>query len=79
MVDNAALRLDVLDPRQRPTLSVKEAASLFGVAQSTIYDAVRRGELPVIRIGRRKLLPTAALMTMVGLQAIDSPSPDSSP
>lgn len=57
------------DPRQRPTLRVKEAAVLLDISLAGAYEAVHRGELPVIRIGRRILVPTAALMAMVGLKA----------
>ncbi len=62
------------DPRQRPTLRVKEAAALLDISLAVAYEAVHRGELPVIRIGRRILVPTAALMAMVGLKASSEPT-----
>ncbi|HXF37411.1 MAG TPA: helix-turn-helix domain-containing protein [Actinomycetota bacterium] len=42
-------------------LRVAEAAQLLGVAVSTAYAACRRGELPARRIGRRWVVPGAAL------------------
>lgn len=60
------------DPRRRPTLRVKEAAVLLDISLAGAYEAVHRGELPVIRIGRRILVPTAALMAMVGLKTPES-------
>jgi excisionase family DNA binding protein len=66
-------RLVLPDPRERPTLTVKEAAALLGISLHGAYDAAHRGELPVIWIGRRMLVPTAGLMAMVGLD--DPPAP----
>ena len=45
----------------RPTLTVEEAAALLGIGRNTAYQAAANGELPVIRIGRRLLIPRAAL------------------
>lgn len=67
------------DPRQRPTLRVKEAAALLDISLAVAYDAVHRGELPVIRIGRRILVPTAALMAMVGLKSSEPLTTEDSP
>ncbi len=69
-------RLAVPDPRERPTLTVKEAASLLGISLHGAYDAAHRGELPVIWIGRRMLVPTAALMALVGLDGPPAPISD---
>lgn len=45
----------------RLTLTVEEAAALIGISRAFAYEAVRRGEIPSIRIGRRVLVPRAAL------------------
>jgi excisionase family DNA binding protein len=58
-----------LDPTIRPTVSVDEAAIVLGVSRGTAYDAVERGELPSIRVGRRIRVPTASLARLVGLDA----------
>jgi excisionase family DNA binding protein len=50
---------------QRRTLSVKEAAKLLGVGRNKAYEAARRGEIPTIRIGKRILVPVAALERML--------------
>lgn len=49
----------------KKTLTVDEAAQLLGVGRSTAYEAVRRGEIPVVRIGKRLLVPMAALEKML--------------
>jgi excisionase family DNA binding protein len=46
---------------ERKTITVTEAAKLLGIGKNQAYEAARRGEIPVIRIGRRILVPVAAL------------------
>jgi excisionase family DNA binding protein len=43
------------------TLSVEEAAKLLGIGRNLCYDKVKTGEIPVIKIGRRLLVPRSAL------------------
>ena len=43
------------------TVTVTEAAEILGIGRNTAYEAVRRGEIPTIRIGKRILVPVAAL------------------
>jgi excisionase family DNA binding protein len=47
-------------------LTVPEAAELLRVGERSIYAAVHRGELPAVRIGRRIVLPGAALERLLG-------------
>jgi excisionase family DNA binding protein len=51
---------------ERLTLTVEEAASILGISRAGAYDAVQRGEIPSIRIGRRILVPRAALDRLLG-------------
>jgi excisionase family DNA binding protein len=50
---------------ERRTLTVEEAARVLGIGRNTAYDAVRRGEIPTITIGRRLLVPRDALERML--------------
>ena len=34
---------------------------MLGISRATAYDAISRGEIPCIRIGRRILIPKVAL------------------
>lgn len=43
------------------TLTVEETAHALGISRTLAYEAARTGELPTIRIGRRLLVPKAAL------------------
>lgn len=56
----------------RLTLTVEEAAALLGISRAFAYEAVRRGEIPSIRIGRRVLVPRVALDRLVNGPAAGS-------
>lgn len=43
------------------TLSVREAATHLGVSRNTVYDLIRAGDLPHLRIGNRLRIPTQPL------------------
>jgi excisionase family DNA binding protein len=47
---------------ERLVYSVAEAGALLGISRAFAYELVARGELPVIRLGRRRLVPKAALI-----------------
>jgi excisionase family DNA binding protein len=49
--------------RQAPpaTTTIVEAAKRLNIGRNQAYEAAHRGEIPTIRIGRRWLVPTAAL------------------
>ena len=44
------------------TMTAPEAAELLGLSAWTVYDLVRRREVPHIRIGRRILFRQASLL-----------------
>lgn len=50
------------------TISVPLAGRLLGICETSAYDAVKTGQLPVLRLGQRRLLvPTARLRDLLGL------------
>jgi len=49
----------------RLTWTVDEAAMALGISRAFAYDAVRRGEIPAIKIGRRILVPRSALKQLL--------------
>lgn len=49
----------------RQTISIPEAAKTLGIGRNQGYEAARRGELPTIKIGKRLLVPLAALDRML--------------
>ena len=45
----------------RLTFTVEQTAKLLGIGRNLCYERVKTGEIPVIRIGRRLLVPRRAL------------------
>jgi len=52
----------------RLVLTVAEAGELLGISRAFAYELVARGELPVVRLGRRVVVPKVALLTLVGVE-----------
>lgn len=50
------------------TISVAQAAELLGIGKNAAYQAAAAGQLPVLRLGRRLLVPTARLRQMLGVE-----------
>lgn len=48
------------------TCSIDEAAKRLGIGRNQAYEAAHRGEIPVIKIGKRLLVVTAKLNEMLG-------------
>lgn len=46
---------------QAEVVDVPDAAKILGVSRNSAYEAVKRNEIPSIRIGRRLRVPRAAL------------------
>ena len=46
---------------ERLTYKIEEAAVLLGIGRNQGYDAAKRGDIPTIKIGKRLLVPKAAL------------------
>lgn len=55
----------VPDPAVKPVMTVDEIAVLLGVSRATAYEAVRKGDIPSIRLGRRIVVPTAPVVKML--------------
>jgi excisionase family DNA binding protein len=56
------------------TLTIEECAGILRLSRGSTYEAARRGEIPVIRIGRRLLVPRARLMALLGEDASSTQS-----
>jgi hypothetical protein len=55
---------------ERPVVSLwPEAGGWLDLGRSATYDAAKRGEIPTIAIGRRRVVPTAKLRVLLGLDA----------
>jgi excisionase family DNA binding protein len=62
--------LTVAELRERPTITVDEAADVLAITRTGAYQAVRRGEIPSVRVGRRLIIPTTSLLRLLGVDDI---------
>jgi len=53
-------------PAERLAYSVDEAAQLTGLSRDLLYDQMRRGNLPYVKIGRRRRAETNTWRETVG-------------
>lgn len=54
------------DLRTRTTITVPETARVLGISRDAAYAAVQRGELPVLKLGRRLLILVPKLLVLIG-------------
>lgn len=52
-----------------PTISVEQAGQVLGISRRSAYRAAASGELPILKVGRRLLVPTPRLLELLGLKA----------
>ncbi len=64
-MDTAAVKKSHPDWTTKTTLNVDEVAVVVGIGRSAAYEAVRVGQIPSIRIGRRILVPVSALRALL--------------
>jgi excisionase family DNA binding protein len=53
---------------ERLVYSVAEAGALLGISRAFAYELVAPGQAAVIRLGRRRLVPKAALSALISLE-----------
>jgi excisionase family DNA binding protein len=56
-----------LDPAVKPFHKPMELVDLGFGEPKTIYAAIQRGEIPVVRVGRKMLVPTAWIRRAMAL------------
>lgn len=53
----------------KATLSIEEAAKALGIGRNQAYEAAHRGDIPIIKIGKRLLVPRVAFERMLSGEA----------
>jgi len=66
-MDDSAQPLLPADVAGLAVISVEQAGRLLGIGRSAAYEAVRRDEIPAIRVGRRVLVPVSVLFHRLGI------------
>ena len=51
--------------KARATLTIPEVCEMLGIGRQTAYEMARQGRLPVLRLGRKVLVPKIALERML--------------
>lgn len=51
----------------RLTLTVPEAGRALGLGRDAAYAAAERGDIPCLTVGRRKVVPTHAVLKQLGM------------
>ncbi len=57
-------------------LTVPEAARLIRLSRSQLYALMSKGELPFIKIGKRRLVPRRALLDLMERNLVGAPAGD---
>lgn len=60
----------------RMTYTVTETAKRLGVSKGLVYSLMKRGDLPFIRFGNRKLIPAESLELKIERSMIGYREPD---
>lgn len=56
---------------KRLTVSVEESAQMLGISRALAYELVRKNEIPSIKLGRRLVVPLAALLRLLQTPEVD--------
>jgi excisionase family DNA binding protein len=51
---------------RRRTYTIEEAARVLGIGRGLAYELARRDEIPVLRLGRKLVVPRARLEDLLG-------------
>ena len=52
----------------KKTYTVDEFAHILGIGRGTAYAAIKRGEIPHLRIGRRIVIPTQVVENLLNVK-----------
>jgi excisionase family DNA binding protein len=62
-----AMKLNDLTALDTPaTITVDQAAEVLGLSRDSVYEGVKREQIPSLRIGRRILIPVAKFLEWLG-------------
>ena len=64
---------------ERETLDLPELAARLGVSRSSIYRWADAGEIPTIRLGRRRLVPRAVVDDLLSPRSASAERLDATP
>jgi excisionase family DNA binding protein len=60
---------ELMGPESRRLLSLPEVCEILGVGRTTVFELVRSGALPSLKIGRRRLVTRMSVENFIEGQA----------
>jgi excisionase family DNA binding protein len=60
---------DISELLRQPTLTPEQVSRIFGLSRNGTYDAIKRGEIASVRLGKKILVPTAVIRKMLSIEA----------
>jgi excisionase family DNA binding protein len=60
--------------RDRLTLTPVEASRVLGLSERSVYDALRSGRLPGVKVGTRWLVSASGIESLIGDEPADHPA-----
>jgi excisionase family DNA binding protein len=60
------------NPEAPQTLTVEAVARILGVSRESCYRAVRAGQIPALRLGRRWVIPVSGVRRLLGIDGDDA-------
>lgn len=67
MVTKTASERALPDPEIEPTITIPRAAKILGIGPVNAYAAAKRGEIPVIKVGKSVRVLTREFLKQYGL------------
>ena len=67
-------KMNTNDLSCRIVLTAQEVADLMEISISHVYESIRRGDLPSIKMGRRIVIPARPILYMLGIDDSATPS-----
>ena len=64
---------------ERKTYKIEEVAEILGIGKASLYAAVRKGELPAIRLGKRIVVSRATIDALLDVDVERVKDHDSTP
>jgi Helix-turn-helix domain len=53
----------------RPAITPSDALKVLPISRNGLYEALRRGEIKSVRLGKKILVPTGPLRRQLGIEA----------
>lgn len=73
--ENGDVMAPQVEGRAKLLVTVEEASHLLSIHRTTIYDMLGRGDLPSVKIGRRRLISRQALIDFISRSEHEGSSP----